>query len=53
MEELRFSAFVGLVKKEFCSMAPAIAELGTLMRKREDVVGSVANRAQDCPTLGR
>jgi hypothetical protein len=34
-------------------MAPAIALLGPLLREDQHVIGSVANSAQNGPTLGR
>ena len=44
---------VGLVEEEPRSVPPAIAVLGPIMRERGDVVGSVANGAQDGAVLGR
>ena len=44
---------VGLVKEEPRSVPPAIAVLGPIMREREDVVGGLANGAQDSAALGR
>jgi hypothetical protein len=41
------------VEQEFGGMSPAIAVLGPLMRQRENVVGSLANGAQDRPARGR
>jgi hypothetical protein len=44
---------VGLVEEKPRGMPPAIAVLGPIMREREDVVGSLANGAQDSAALDR
>ena len=42
---------IGLVEQEFGGMSPALAVLGPLMRQRDNVVGSLANGAQNRPPL--
>jgi hypothetical protein len=44
---------VGLVEEELGGTSPALAELGLLMRERQHVIGSLADRAQDAAVLGR
>ena len=44
---------IGLVEQEIGGMSPALAVLGPLMRQRDNVVGSLANGAQDGAALDR
>jgi len=44
---------IGLVEQEIGGMSPALAVLGPLMRQRDNVVGSLANGAQNRPALDR
>jgi hypothetical protein len=44
---------IGLVEQELGGMSPALAMLGPLITQRDNVVGSLANGAQNRPALDR